>query len=53
MTIASRLGLPTGGAVIAAWVNPCAWWWSRLAAAIGAARPENQLERGRARRSRC
>ena len=44
----TRLGLPTGGAVIAAWVNPIAWWGARLRAAVEGR--GNQLVCARARR---
>lgn len=44
----TRLGLPTGGDVITAWVNPTAWWSTRLAAAV--AGHGRDLLRGRARR---
>ena len=46
----TRLGLPTGGDVIRAWVEPLAWWGARLRAAIAVARPGNVWARGRVRR---
>lgn len=48
----TRLGLPTGGDVIRAWVEPLAWWGARLPAAIAVVRPGNAWARGRARRTR-
>ena len=47
----TRLGLPTGGDVIRAWVAPLSWWGARLPAAIAVARPGNAWTRGRARRT--
>ena len=47
----SRLGLPTGGDVIRAWVAPLSWWGARLRAVIAAARPTNTWSRARARRA--
>lgn len=44
----TRLGLPTGGDVIRAWVEPLAWWGARLRAAV--AGRGNQLVCVRARR---
>ena len=46
---ACRLGLPTGGGVIRAWVEPLAWWGARLPAAIATTHPKNTWSRGRAR----
>lgn len=43
----TRLGLPTGGDVILAWVAPLGYYGARLADAIGVARPGNRWSRTR------
>lgn len=48
--IACRYGLPTGGDVIRAWVEPLAWWGARLRAVVEGS--GNAWARGRAGRTK-